>query len=563
MHIPMFIRWIISHNRPLDLDHDSDNCIMCMYKELVEEYWINGPNADQLLPNNAQVRIGNAAAMADPVAFGNGVQGEAGEFYAWVTDQMRHHVPAGGFPVADTHKWHWNQEQSALFQIDYSFSETCLTCQDRQQGHTGTSIIEVGFDPAQQDLMAILNEGVFDRVDQTFCANCGGHTNHAMRKRITAAPQVLRIHVNIVGMVDGQVTKFLNGWSIPNQLNLGEQQDNPMLPLEYRLSSAIAHGGSAVGPASPIAEGTPFGVEAVDDLPSYNDEDSEPQPNLDLAQLGNLDFLDYNAIGINLPPLDPSSDDTSSGSPNIWSDDTEVYASDFESPVLNSESAFGSLDVEVGDLEFDFDVDQWLEDFFNEYNDLHSDSNSDEAPGDFGEPILYTRDHIGGGVGRRSLTPIKEDPRGRRHMGDFNGLIPVTEAEYNSALSPDEDDMSKDSQMSEEGDEHEEPDALNRSDSTLSSPPSSDNGETLNADVINRGPRGGHYLLHARGPGGTSHISDGHCNTITALSLRDNPQRPDHGCHRVDGYQVVVLTYARMALWGKWRKMERDLIAPW
>jgi hypothetical protein len=538
MYCPLFYNWTLSHDNS---NHAAQRCIMCIYQDFVQEYWLNPDNADQPMP--FQMRIANAAAMAEPVAFGNSGNMEAGKFYEWLTDQMKFQVPAGGFQDNDTDKWHWNQEHAALFQLDYSFTQTCKMCHESQREPVGsTTMIECDFYPGQQNLMQILDESFFNQDRTTHCANCGDRAAHSTSKKIVAAPQVLRIRVNIVGLGDdNQVKKFLDAWDVPMELILGQRQENTSLPLDYRLQSSIAHG-------EPDKRFTSVGKISVHDIPGYESPDLDAQPNLDFAQLGNLDFLDLSAFGNNAVVIDSTSSGSGSPEPIFSSDDSVESVSSGSTNPLEDDDYIINLN--------DFDGDAWLAGL----NDVGAPQRESDMP------TLYSREHIGAGIARRSLTPIREDPRRRGNMGDFTGLIPMTEAEYNEELNLGDEEMSDDSQLTEKEDESEEPDALERGNSSVNSPLISEESEMPDENVVNRGPGGGHHVLHVRTEKiylKPQHISEGHFNDILWARLNDNPQRPGHSCSSADGYQVVVLTYTRMELTGKWAKMERDFTPLW
>ncbi|KAH7073538.1 hypothetical protein BKA63DRAFT_575801 [Paraphoma chrysanthemicola] len=254
MHVPIFLRWIQSHTSPYIDGHDSDDCIMCQYKRLAATYWGAKSTGSRIEATNASVaRIHEIASAASRS------KGDAAEFYQWVTAQMKHaNAPAQGTSAYDAwavKNWReawWNEEYRAIFQLDYDEEDTCRECGMVVKSSASAMTMNVVFDPAtMHDLDGILTQSFFAHVRQAPCEVCAALTMHHRRRHITAAPQVLRICVDIntpSGHVAdrflNQTTKQLHPWDVPDQLNLGPRQANASLPLEYTLSSAIAHGGS-------------------------------------------------------------------------------------------------------------------------------------------------------------------------------------------------------------------------------------------------------------------------------------------------------------------------------
>lgn len=227
---------------------------MCQYKRLAATYWGAKSTGSRIEATNASVaRIHEIASAASRS------KGDAAGFYQWVTAQMKYaNAPAQGTSAYDAwavKNWRealWNEEYRAMFQLDYDEEDACRECGMVVKSSASAMTMNVVFDPAtMHDLEGILTQSFFAHVRQAPCETCAALTMHDRRRQITAAPQVLRLCVNIntpSGHVAdrflNQTTKQLHPWHIPDQLNLGPRQANASLPLEYTLSSAIAHGGS-------------------------------------------------------------------------------------------------------------------------------------------------------------------------------------------------------------------------------------------------------------------------------------------------------------------------------
>ncbi|KAF1918199.1 hypothetical protein BDU57DRAFT_547287 [Ampelomyces quisqualis] len=502
MHTPIFVRWIMSHNKPEQDDHDADNCVMCSYKSLAQRYWTGVAPVITPFPHNdpAVLQIANAAAIANPVAFGQG-PGEAAFFYEWVTDQMQYHVPITGFPPGETQNQHWNEEQAALFRLDYHREQTCRSCLRLEEADEHTDLMDVPIIPTMR-LQDILDHEFFREESYSYCVACHRYEMHNVQRKINAAPQVLRIHVNLLQMNNGHLIKNMQGWDVDRTLDLRTFQLQTGLPLDYQLSSAIAHGGNS-------------------------------------------------AYSIPIVPL--------------------------QGGVVNEGGEYENIGARSGEEEEEAD---------------------DQAPIPEEEPEenadIYARNGlVEGGFSRNSQTPSNEDPDRRNNMGDFDGLVEVTQAEFINELDPGLSHLPSDSLMLEAEDEDrsalnrhyspsissvedEEEDEEDDSEATISIADSDDhigylfqvthhNNNNVAAEVAEEGGRSqGHYLLNVQGPDDCSHVSEDHSRLLADNLLTANPQRPTDGmCHIARGYQVVVLTYIRKSLTGQAAKLERDLIPPW
>lgn len=263
---------------------------MCQYQQLAATYW-GGADAnariDESDENVSEINI--RAITHAPLGFG--LRGKAGEFYEWVTAQMRYPEPPNApgsvahanWKLANWREDQWNEEYRAMFQLDFDEMETCQTCGTAVNTTGSADMMNVVFDPAtMHTLDQILTQNFFAAVHQTTCATCMGVTNHDTQRSITAAPQVLRICVDIndppgpapYHMLD-TTTKQLHPWHVPDQLNLGHRQANAALPLGYTLSSAIAHGGSGGRMELGGQVMLPVDGEDEDDDMDFEDDDGD------------------------------------------------------------------------------------------------------------------------------------------------------------------------------------------------------------------------------------------------------------------------------------------------
>jgi hypothetical protein len=563
MHTPIFVEWIISHNQPAEDGHPATAlaapCLICSMKSLAIDYWLwEGTSAQNILyANHVGLQDINAAALAaHPATFANGRPGDAGIFYDWLTDQMGYTFPPGPIPVHQTQAIHWNNELKAMFQLDIKDTRTCNNC---GAGATVAPIaqvraVEVDFDPARNSLDEMLENDFFQRQPALNCVACGGIRHHNTVRTIIAAPQVLRIRVNIVHTVaGGQTTKYLNGWGIPYELDLTANQANDRLPLTYTLSSAIAHredggkiydqqpGGTIVLPAvedeamsdhvgiaGPV-NGRDFGPERAD---SVMDEDEVQEEGLEPRRprdMGTPFPITRHVAGGNAARVSP-------GMMQDFDGLIEVTTREF------IEELGPSMDSMLEDMpDAPNGEDDGGEDEDEDPRELRRSDESWSLPS---HPDSDDDDFFG----HQSPTP---SPQGSNE-GNSNGSEPDgNDGDDNSNGGNNGNDQGFPVEQSKE-------DSLN--DDVENEPAMyNDDGEPIAPD--------NHYILNAHGPDDAWHISMSHHSSLYDLDhhaeeVNSNPQRPWHrSCFEPQGYQVVTLTYLRNPLEKKWRKMEKDIPA--
>jgi hypothetical protein len=199
------------------------------------------------IPHDNQdiTKIWKRAMAARPAEFRPNVPlGDAGEFYEWVVNDLKWPEPAGGFAPREKRKKRWNEERSALFETMFLGVVMCMVCRTvRQRGPWSQSMIELDARTPFTTLEEMLHRKFFSTRRNGHCHTCGVVQRHEVVREITAAPQVSRIRVLITNTDGAQPTKNMTNWIVPESLSLRIRQINCELPLDYSLSSAIAHGG--------------------------------------------------------------------------------------------------------------------------------------------------------------------------------------------------------------------------------------------------------------------------------------------------------------------------------
>jgi hypothetical protein len=313
MHTPLFLNWIRSH-KAIQCVHA--NCILCSYRNLVDEYWGTGFVPDiPISQGNADIqRISNEAAIDDPVNFAAGtVNGDAAKFFTWVEGNLRNDVDLGHIDYEN-----WNRELDALFKVDWVQKHTCNFCDHVEHTTAETWGVEVPFYPWKQNPHDSLEFILYDyfRGEPETLEDCPGlgcepRVPRTVLRKIEAAPQVLTIKVKIFEdhPVEGRPPiKNCAPFKIPEQLNLTPYQVNSNMPLTYSLSTAIAHGGA--GGATKVwpekVEEDEEDSEMSDDSEQHDDEDDDDEMSDDSKPVEDDD----------LPHQEPSNPDPQKDSHN-------------------------------------------------------------------------------------------------------------------------------------------------------------------------------------------------------------------------------------------------------
>jgi hypothetical protein len=99
--------------------------------------------------------------------------------------------------------------------------------------------MSIGVDPnhtsIRQAILASLRHG----IDDVHCKECKDNQTKTRWTEIVAAPKILRIHLQIIH----HQHKIFHNLTHPDLLDLTAHQQDPTLPLQYQLSSIIAHNG--------------------------------------------------------------------------------------------------------------------------------------------------------------------------------------------------------------------------------------------------------------------------------------------------------------------------------
>jgi hypothetical protein len=212
--------------------------LQCALKDLVEEYW------GRLDPRNPMPGPGSLDRIAHITSkygrFKDGVADNGIDFATWLDDDMSQCDDSPSRKL----------QQEALLQIDYTHSRAfCTMCgseyelTEEEWVVRSECVMGRNYEPwTHRSITDILHGGFAFGWKQT-CEVCGEHVEREMTRYLEAAPQILRVVINISGNVKSKVFKWLNPFKIQRKIYLTKHQRNDTLPLRYTLSSVIAHGG--------------------------------------------------------------------------------------------------------------------------------------------------------------------------------------------------------------------------------------------------------------------------------------------------------------------------------
>ncbi|KAF2262905.1 cysteine proteinase [Lojkania enalia] len=290
MHLPKFLNWILSHN-VADATGNTVNgcspatfatgfgCAACHIKALVQSYWgegnVVGGVPAQILHNDSVMRdINHMTNVMMGVPPGGPIPQEDAElFYTQLLHELDDSVNTlipGITP--------WSDQYAALFTIQRSTTRLCNTCNTpRTIPITVPSII------ARQDIGFIsipINQHDHDSVSAAIhrhmqpsalgllqCTTCNANQQFTDHHAIIAAPEYLRIKLNIVYHdAAGNVHKITNPIALDKTLDLTQYQTDRSTPLKYKLISVIQHSGQGLqsGHYAATVKGR-AGVAVVDD----------------------------------------------------------------------------------------------------------------------------------------------------------------------------------------------------------------------------------------------------------------------------------------------------------
>ncbi|KAH9882896.1 hypothetical protein J1614_000262 [Plenodomus biglobosus] len=225
MHLPIFVNWIRSHDAGCQLE----DCHTCHLKDITNLYWghATAPHVPIPYTDPAVMAIRRTARR-----HGNH-HISPHSFYPWLTRMANLRDPINAS---------WNHEAAALFEIVLNETRTCQICNRTHTARRNEQMLEVDYDSINHVILENMVTEYFSAYDiRQHCPTCGDEENTTVSRTIEAAPQVLRISVNIYK--NGGRWKQDDAFDIPETLQLAGFQRVNGLPLSYTLSSTIAHGG--------------------------------------------------------------------------------------------------------------------------------------------------------------------------------------------------------------------------------------------------------------------------------------------------------------------------------
>lgn len=414
----------------------------------------------------------------------------------------------------------WNEEHRALYQLDNYVTLRCHACnQSRPSPRTSSWGIAEPINPTQHSIQDVLDH--YFREDVTVnCSLCGAqNVPHTRVTEIEAAPQVLKVAVRIFDFDEQwHPTKKYQPLQIPEDLGLTQNQLNKELPLRYKLSSVIAHGGQG-GHRDHEDE-----IEEVDKPEEKEEEIKKPR--------GEAVEVDEN------------------------DQESEVEEEDDETSVLDDDEVADDEEEEKAEEEEQLTDTEMVSDDEEEESLQRRSSES---------PLSDEPEGLLGDVDATWDFETFDTPKTRTAEEEFGDDLPP---ELPLEKDNDEDQVQSDEAESEAESESEDEEPIKPTKPTKRKP--SSYGHYIAAV---RGQRPGpedeqevKELPTTKRSGGCLkpanvktenffRISDATVTRITNQQLLENPQRPTISFMR-RGYQVYVMTYLRQPLTDKERKLE-------
>lgn len=586
---------------------------MCSYRALALEYW-GAQNADMPIPSSTieLSRLAREARNFDPVAFPWNGAGDASEFYQFVTDEMFYLEP-GNLSAAQLEQWRmeherevqWNEEYKALFQLDYQEEWTCQACDNLEVIVKSTTQLDVAAPARPQDRWHFLDSW-FQGFHWRHCGVCAVRRTHRMQRRIVAAPQVLRVAISVVEKNGQDWSKLLEEWQVPEKMELQRRQMNMQLPLDYKLSTSIAHGGldnfpeldlegwyqfrltkrKEEGSIAPSDENFEDGsdVESSDDAtqldseeypstegisppnsPSFFDESPQREPISPPLYLKDSLLSSPSTLSLpSSPPRFPSSSPISfqSSPPLFPLEDEEEESSELPLIVpayhVYTSSTSGASETDTTSLasETEEDTESLTSDQVQIYTEMAASSSTHRqtSQASSANSIISSETY-------NSLIATDPDPASAPAQD-----APIQYDPLSSSSSPSPEPPRSPSPPPSQT-------LFRLYDGTYDFPPPTSQrtilrptfspSPPLHHPFFNHSLEDSHHIVNVQGPSQCSHISDAHYEQIAREKLGENPQRPGDWCARPRGYQVVHVTYVREKLKGGFAAVERDLCPVW
>ncbi|KAF1844713.1 cysteine proteinase [Cucurbitaria berberidis CBS 394.84] len=227
LHQPPFLQFISQHDPAVC---PVDNCLKCFLQQLVEEYW--GPTFTYRAIRAADDPHDIAVMSHEEPGnrFTPNEQEDAHDFYTWVLDALSRDAPNRD----------WLPRLHTLYRINIQASDTCRTCGYVTNPPMDTpTTLDVGVLPKYTDIHQAITDTLHHDIPGRHCRRCRQNRNFSRDCEIVAAPKILVVMFRILVYP----SKITHPIPCPEDLDLTAYQQVRTLPLRYRLSSLVSHGG--------------------------------------------------------------------------------------------------------------------------------------------------------------------------------------------------------------------------------------------------------------------------------------------------------------------------------
>ncbi|KAF2746765.1 cysteine proteinase [Sporormia fimetaria CBS 119925] len=266
LHLPRLMHWIMTHNTPArggfmnpcrppkdmyTLVTDGKeryitgrSCIACHLKTLIQTYWGELPVgvSDEFRGHDPEIATIEAwtrlAYRQDPIQ-----QHDAGEHFEALVKACRECTdPDQSDPDKDQKTDHYDPTLDALLVLRLKNSNVCNGCKQPRVTHEEYWHLPVGV--LRSVSAGIQQYMATEALPDYKCDKCK-RTGTQLQKSFEAAPEILRVKLNIVNPVTG-TKNTRNHPRLDQELDLTRYQANPAVPLKYKLVGVMAHCGPEI-----------------------------------------------------------------------------------------------------------------------------------------------------------------------------------------------------------------------------------------------------------------------------------------------------------------------------
>jgi ubiquitin C-terminal hydrolase len=137
----------------------------------------------------------------------------------------------------------WQAQLDTLYRLDIQCTDTCRTCDSvSNPPNEETRMLSLGVNIADTTIYDAVSRSFSETMTGVYCSECETNRTKDRVRYILAAPKVLVVHLQILT----PVSKVYHALTYPENLDLTARQTHTTLPLRYRLTGVVSHGGNGI-----------------------------------------------------------------------------------------------------------------------------------------------------------------------------------------------------------------------------------------------------------------------------------------------------------------------------